>query len=355
MTRRAAIDPEVARGVDDPCAKVVVPETIDDHAGRERIARRHDPVRQPAATLGLGGVGGQLPRRPKLREAAGQHLVAGLGRITTKKPVGRNGLHEPAGIGLGKRGQGVESLAQCRDVDRERFELGQLVGREFGRRRDRSGSLSMHVVAGEAIGMRRNRLPIDSVKRHGDFVLRGQAVGIFGLRTAIATPHDATHLFHFGQLELHPAAADLVGDPRLLVAILAVVDVGELVVGVLVVVARRRRLRTAGDVAAIDREHFQFVDTGLGGRGGPHREADELGRDGSKCVDVFPGRHAAAEVWHGRGRAGGLLLLFKEHRVGRHGSRGLAGDEQQSRRLGEPMHAGIVETAPQRLIGYRLP
>ena len=44
MARRLAAQPQITDRIDDPAAKVVRPDPVDDHPGGERIGRIDDPT-----------------------------------------------------------------------------------------------------------------------------------------------------------------------------------------------------------------------------------------------------------------------------------------------------------------------
>ncbi len=58
MRRLPPHAPEVIRRIDEPAAEVILPDAIDDHAPRERVALIGDPLRQRRAARAL-----RLPRR----------------------------------------------------------------------------------------------------------------------------------------------------------------------------------------------------------------------------------------------------------------------------------------------------
>ena len=67
MVGTAAVEPEVAGHIDDAAGEVVMPDTVDEHAGSERIVRVGRPfggVR--GAPLGIAGIGreAEVVRQP---------------------------------------------------------------------------------------------------------------------------------------------------------------------------------------------------------------------------------------------------------------------------------------------------
>ena len=57
MRRAAAVEAEVARGLDQAAPKCGLPEPVGDDPGEERVARAGDPPGQAFPAVGLGGVG----------------------------------------------------------------------------------------------------------------------------------------------------------------------------------------------------------------------------------------------------------------------------------------------------------
>ncbi len=328
MAGLTAVDAEVARRVDDAGAEVIVPEPVDDHAGRERIGRRGDPVGERPAAVALRGVARELPRGTESREASRSDLLAGRHRVATEEAMCLLGRDELAGIRLRQRLERLELFLEIPRCLGKALHLSQLIRGELGGRRDRA--CLVDIVVGQPIGVGRNDLPVLAVERRADLVLRRQSVGVFRLRTAVAAPDDAAEFLHLGQFQLHPSLADLVGDPRPLVAVLAVVDVLELVGGIVGEGARGRRACPARRIAAIDGERLQFVEAGFRCRRVEDREPHEPCLRRRECVDVFAGRHRATQVWRPVGRVVERLLLLKDHGVGRERGFGRAADDEQS-------------------------
>ena len=189
---------------------MVVPESVHDHAGRERVCWRGDPVGERPAAVVFRGVGRQLPGRAESRQAARGNLLARRHRIAAKEPVGLPGCDKLARVGLGQHGKGLELPREHGSVFREHFELRDFVGRQLGGGHDRADGVGVHVVGRQAVDVGGDQCPLRAVERHGDFILRRQPIGVFGLGAAVAAPDDAADLLHLGQFQLHPAATDLV-------------------------------------------------------------------------------------------------------------------------------------------------
>ena len=84
----------------------------------------------------------------------------------------------------------------------------------------------------------------------------------------------------------------------MLVANLAVIDMGQGMRGVAGEVAGGGGGSAAGDVAAVARKNFELVEAGLGAAGLEDREADEAGRGGSEAVDVLARGDGTAQRPH---------------------------------------------------------
>ena len=63
MGRQAPHRAEVTRGIHDPDAKVIVPQPVGQHPGRQRILRGDQPPCQRHSPIGLGGLGRELISR----------------------------------------------------------------------------------------------------------------------------------------------------------------------------------------------------------------------------------------------------------------------------------------------------
>jgi hypothetical protein len=74
----------------------------------------------------------------------------------------------------------------------------------------------------------------------------------------------------------------------MLVAVEAVIHMGQNMKGVAGEIARGCGHGAEGDVAAVAREDFEFVEAGFGAGRFEDREADEAGRRGGEAIDVFP-------------------------------------------------------------------
>ena len=357
MARLTAVDAEVARRVDDAGAKVIVPEPVGDHACGERIGRRGDPIGERPATVSLRGVGRELPRGTESREASRSDLLAGRHRVATEKTMRLLGRNELAGIGLRQRLERLELLLEIPRRLGKALHLGQLIRGELGGRRDRADprrASVMHVVVRQPIGVGSNDLPVLAVERRADLVFRRQSVGVFRPRTAVAAPDNAAEFLYLREFQLYPSPADLVRDPRPLVAVLAVVDVLEFVVGIVGEGARGRRFRPARRIAAVNGERLQFVEAGFRCRRVEDREPYEPCLRRREGIDVFAGRHRATQVWSPVGHVVERLLLFEDHGVGRDWSCSRTADDEEPRSFGERMHAGLAQAAPERLALRRL-
>ena len=66
MRRRLALNAEILGRLDQAGAEVVLPDPVDDHAGRERVLRRNQP-RSQAQPIALGPVGSGGKRRGHAR------------------------------------------------------------------------------------------------------------------------------------------------------------------------------------------------------------------------------------------------------------------------------------------------
>ena len=106
MTRRFAAEAEVGRGRDDPPAEVVLPDPVDHHPGRQRIARAG------SASAPARAARSRLRRRPGWRLAvqerkprnSARHDRARTGRITAAAGVRRRRLALGDGIAPGRSG-----------------------------------------------------------------------------------------------------------------------------------------------------------------------------------------------------------------------------------------------------------
>ena len=107
------------------------------------------------------------------------------------------------------------------------------------------------VAEGAAVEIGGDWRPVDAVGGERDLVARRHPVGIFGLRGAIAAPHHPVNRLGGRKLELNPAGAGGVRDPRMLVANLAVIHMGQNMKGVAGEVAGGGGGGAAGDIAAV--------------------------------------------------------------------------------------------------------
>ena len=161
---------------------------------------------------------------------------------------GRSRLPEATGVDLGwfrERG----------DAPLDFFELSQLFSSPFGFFRRVQGK----VVTGSGFGFFRlygkpvvrvgQQEPLARLEASLDTVLRRKAVLVAS--RPVAPPLNAINGGRLGQFQLNPSLSFLVGDPTVVVAVFAVVEVNELVLGVVGVVSRGGRLGPRRRVAGI--------------------------------------------------------------------------------------------------------
>ncbi len=125
---------------------------------------------------------------------------------------------------------------------------------------------------------------------HFDAVTGREAVAVFAL--AVRGPGDAVDGRGRLQLDHDPALAWRAGDPRSAVAVLAVIDVGELVGGIVGKIARGRRFAAEGDIPFAGPD-FEFIKAGLAAAAGPDRETHETRLDRSEGLLVALRVHGA--------------------------------------------------------------
>ena len=190
-----------------------------------------------------------LARRRRPRAAARQRDVPPVGRVDFELVDAR--------------------LQAARLVDRETQPL----------RRHRREALGVHARVHRRT---RKRLPGDRLHRvrintRLDRVRSREAV--LELLLAVAPPHDPVDHDRLREFQLHPPAADFVGDPAIRIADPTVVNVRELVDRRVRIRSRSRRLRAAGrqrDVSAVGRINLQLIDARLDVARFVDREAHEL-------------------------------------------------------------------------------
>ena len=88
----ATVKAEIVRRVDQPDAKVIVPQPVDDHAREERVSRIGDPLGQPQSAIVFRGICRKVERGRQCRNRADPawcNDFLGLGRITTREQVRR--------------------------------------------------------------------------------------------------------------------------------------------------------------------------------------------------------------------------------------------------------------------------
>src|SRR3569623_1294427 len=100
MAGTSAIDAEVARRRHDALTEMILPEAIDDHASRQCVLRRSDPIRQYQPPFLLRRIEIEPPAAAKFRESARRYFLARLHRIAAMQAVSFLRRNEHAGIGL---------------------------------------------------------------------------------------------------------------------------------------------------------------------------------------------------------------------------------------------------------------
>ena len=155
MRRLPTAETKVARRVDEPGAEVVVPEPVDDHAGRERVYWRRDPLREPAAALALGGgVVAERRRLLRIQAQGSRHDLVGL-VLRVAATLHAHGLRQlRVGEGVDDRqlGEIAEFLLEPPALRLQVLEPGDL-GRRQGRVRHgpQSGVAEEELVHADAV------------------------------------------------------------------------------------------------------------------------------------------------------------------------------------------------------------
>ncbi len=188
--------------------------------------------------------------------------------------------------------------------------------------------------------------PLAGRKGPLDPVFRGEAVLVASL--TVAPPLNAINGCRFGQFQLNPPFALLVGDPTAVVSVFFVVEVNELVLWVVGVVSRGGQFGSKRRVAGFltNGPYFQFVDTRFGavfgGLGGETDEANFLGGEG---LDVALEINCRAKGgWTGRGFPS--IVGTQENDVGSDCAAGVSCPKNDARFRFQVVNTGILKAAP---------
>ena len=263
----------------------MVPEPVDQHAGRERVLRVGDASASARRRACSGAPAGRSSFGVSRASAAGCDRLSPLHRVAAMQAERLVGLGEDAGIGHGRACQFLHPRVERPLLGEQAAEFLRLrLAEPLGRVR-RSRWRPQHVLP--AVPGRGDEPPLAGPVVDLDPVVRREPVGELPL--AVACPGDPVDRRGLRELHLDPAPPGLAGDPAAPVAVASVVQMLQPMDVRTRERARGLRLRARageGDVlrAGAGREDLQLVEARFERGRGEHGEAQPLRLDRGEAV-----------------------------------------------------------------------